>query len=54
MGLFHRNTDPAAQELTDARTDLNERFNHRDADPDSPEYLAAHDRVTAAEKNARH
>ncbi|MFI1160216.1 hypothetical protein [Streptomyces sioyaensis] len=54
MGLFNRSTDSASKELKEARADLNERFNHRDADPDSAEYLAAHDRVIAAENNARH
>ncbi len=51
MGLFSK--DPAKQEAREARTDHNARFNHRDTDPDSPDYLASHDRVAAAEKKAR-
>lgn len=53
MSIFRRNSTPEAQELTAAQQDLNDRFNHRDADPESAEYLAAHDRVIAAEKAAR-
>lgn len=35
---------------TPEQREHNARFNHRDADPDSAEYLASHDRVVAAEK----
>jgi hypothetical protein len=51
--MFGRKNDTARQELRDAKRDLNARFNNRDADPDSSEYLAANDRVVRAEKNAR-
>lgn len=44
---------PAQQEARELRTAHNARFNHRDTDPDSPDYLASHDRVAAAEKKAR-
>lgn len=51
MGIFRKSAEAA--ELRQARADLNRGFNHRDADPNSPEYLAAHDRVIAAEKAAK-
>lgn len=35
---------------TPEQQEHNARFNHPDADPDSPEYLESHDRVVAAEK----
>lgn len=51
--MFGRKSSPEKQELRDARQDLNQRFNHRDTDPDDPAFLAANDRVIRAEKNAR-
>lgn len=51
--MFGRKNTEAASDLREAKKDLNRRFNHRDADPESAEYLAAHDRVVAAEKKAR-
>lgn len=50
--MFGRKS-PEARELRNAKQDLNSRFNHKDADPNSPEYLAAHDRVIAAEKSKK-
>lgn len=38
---------------TPEERDHNARFNHRDADPDSPEYLASHDRVVASRQAAK-
>lgn len=35
---------------TPERREHNARFNNRDTNPDSAEYLASHDRVVAAEK----
>jgi len=52
MGFLSKSNSPEAVELREARADLNANFNHPDADPNSPEYLAAHDRVIAAEKAA--
>lgn len=51
MSIFKRSAEQA--ELNEARADLNARFNHRDADPNSAEYLAAHDRVIQAEQAAK-
>lgn len=38
---------------TPEQREHNARFNNRDTDPDSDEYLAPHDRVVAAEGAAR-
>lgn len=38
---------------TPEQREHNAEFNHADADPDSPEYLASHDRVIAAEADAK-
>ena len=38
---------------TPEQREHNARFNHRDADPDSAEALASHDRVVAAQKAAK-
>jgi hypothetical protein len=38
---------------TPEQQEHNARFNNRDTDPDSEEYLASHDRVIAAEKTAK-
>lgn len=35
---------------TPEQRDHNAQFNHRDADPNSPAYLASHDRVVKAQK----
>lgn len=36
---------------TPEQREHNARFNHRDVDPDSDEYLASHDRVVLAESD---
>lgn len=51
MGLFSRNT--AKSEAREVRAEHNARFNNRNTDPNSAEYLASHDRVVAAEKKAK-
>jgi hypothetical protein len=51
MGLFSKS--PEEKAAIAARSEHNARFNHRDTDPDSAEYLASHDRVIAAEKAAK-
>lgn len=38
---------------TPEQREHNDRFNHRDTDPDSAEYLASHDRVVAAEQDRK-
>jgi hypothetical protein len=38
---------------TPEQREHNARFNHRDTDPDSAEYLASHDRVVAAEQDRK-
>lgn len=38
---------------TPEQREHNARFNHRDTDPDSPQYLASHDRVVKAEGAAK-
>jgi hypothetical protein len=38
---------------TPEQRDHNARFNNRDTDPNSDEYLASHDRVVAAEQAAK-
>ena len=38
---------------TPEQQEHNDRFNHRDTDPDSAEYLASHDRVVAAEQDRK-
>jgi len=51
MGLFNRSS--ASSEARETRRQHNSRFNNKNTDPDSPEYLASHDQVVAAEKAAR-
>jgi hypothetical protein len=51
MGLFKKAADQKA--ASEARQEHNARFNNRNTDPNSTEYLASHDRVVAAEKKAR-
>ncbi|HEY9370393.1 hypothetical protein [Streptomyces sp.] len=51
MGLFSRSS--ASSEAREARREHNSRFNNKNTDPDSPEFLASHDRVVKAEKDAK-
>lgn len=50
--MFGRKS-PEAATAKQARREHNDRFNNSSTDPDSPEYLASHDRVVAAEKDAK-
>ncbi|MFG2677026.1 hypothetical protein [Streptomyces sp. NPDC048445] len=54
--MFGKPNSPTAARKAEAkqtRRDHNARFNNADTDPTSPEYLASHDQVIAAEKAAR-
>lgn len=45
--------DSAKAEAREVRAAHNARFNNKETDPDSDEYLASHDRVIAAEEAAK-
>jgi hypothetical protein len=50
--MFGR-SNSAKSEARQARSQHNARFNSKNTDPDSPEYLASHDQVIAKEKAAK-
>ena len=49
--MFRRS--PKKKAANTARQEHNTRFNNRDTDPDSADYLASHDRVVTAEQAAK-
>jgi hypothetical protein len=50
--MFGR-SNSAKSEARGVRRQHNARFNSKNTDPDSPEYLASHDEVVAKEKDAK-
>ncbi|MFG3136093.1 hypothetical protein ACGFZA_07705 [Streptomyces sp. NPDC048211] len=50
--MFGRKS-PEAVAAKNARSEHNDRFNNSSTDPDSEEFLASHDRVVAAEADAK-
>ena len=50
--MFGRKS-PEAAAAKQAKAEHNAQFNNSSTDPNSPEYLASHDRVVAAEDTAK-
>ncbi|WP_326739126.1 hypothetical protein [Streptomyces sp. NBC_01022] len=51
--MFGRKSSPEAATAKAVRSEHNARFNNSSTDPDSEEFLASHDRVVAAEADAK-